>query len=364
MTDILQIDMSSTPTPPSDETSTITFHTNDTIEEKDGMDIPAANMKPLRPSFEASTSTLLPALTKLVETCPSALKEYYIHTLEIVRGWVEVDLMRTGKGKGSGRGLEAPLLGADEEQAPAVTEHPSNAVEISLKLAWLMTLLLIGIKLSTAIYSTSIAMISMAVDSALDVASQTIVAFTQRKIRQRDPHRYPAGKTRLEPLSLIIFAVIMGMSAVILLTEAIRVLIDGMTTPPEIRADAITFTLWGVTLFLQILSYIYCRHVANKYAALEGASSLGVVAEDHLNDVLVNLVGGLPGLMAGVYSSAWLADPIGAIVLSIYIGYRWTACCYEQYGPLAGRTAPSEVISKLSYMAMKHDSRILYVDTV
>lgn len=61
---------------------------------------------------------------------------------------------------------------------------------------------------------------------------------------------------------------------------------------------------------------------------------------------------------------AWFVDPIGAILIALLILFSWVSNAFEQVWLLVGKSAPRDFISKLIYLAMTHDSRILKVDTV
>jgi divalent metal cation (Fe/Co/Zn/Cd) transporter len=69
-------------------------------------------------------------------------------------------------------------------------------------------------------------------------------------------------------------------------------------------------------------------------------------------------------LIAGYEHSLWFMDPIGGILISLYICARWTTVCHEQFILLLGQSAPRAFLSQLTYLAMIHDERILKVDTV
>ena len=60
----------------------------------------------------------------------------------------------------------------------------------------------------------------------------------------------------------------------------------------------------------------------------------------------------------------WFADPLGAILIGLLILVSWAANAFEHVWLLVGKSAPNEYISKLIYLVMTHDSRILKVDTV
>lgn len=60
----------------------------------------------------------------------------------------------------------------------------------------------------------------------------------------------------------------------------------------------------------------------------------------------------------------WYLDPIGAICIALLILFSWVSNAFEQVWLLVGKSAPRDFVSKLIYMAMTHDTRILKVDTV
>ena len=59
-----------------------------------------------------------------------------------------------------------------------------------------------------------------------------------------------------------------------------------------------------------------------------------------------------------------IIDPIGAILLSLYIIFNWIAVGYEQLKNLVGHTADRRFLSKLTWIAANHDKRIESVDTI
>ena len=59
----------------------------------------------------------------------------------------------------------------------------------------------------------------------------------------------------------------------------------------------------------------------------------------------------------------WYLDPIGAILIALLILFSWVSNAFEQVWLLVGKSAPREFISKLIYIAMTFDSRILKVET-
>jgi len=83
---------------------------------------------------------------------------------------------------------------------------------------------------------------------------------------------------------------------------------------------------------------------------------------DHRNDIVVNAF----GLAMSIVGSrvAWFVDPIGAILIGFLILFSWGANAFEHVWLLVGKGAPKEFISKVVYLVVTHDTRILKVDTV
>lgn len=237
----------------------------------------------------------------------------------------------------------------------------SSAAHLAIQLSFGCTFILLAIKVSAAVWSQSMAVLASSVDSGLDVLSQMTLLIISRALRRHDPYKYPTGRSRLEPLGILMFAIIMGMASIFLLYESISHLIDGLQRAPDIRIDGITLGLMCSAIVIQLGMYFYCKSVSLRHNDNASAAAL---AQDHLNDVCVNFIGGIPAVIAGYVSGAWFMDSVGAICISIYIGVRWTVVFVGQISSLVGRAAPPSFVGKLTYLAATHDVRIKAVDTV
>ena len=242
-------------------------------------------------------------------------------------------------------------------------EKPSTAAYLAIQISLGLTFILLGLKLFTAIYSGSIAVVASAVDSALDVLSQGTLLFTARLMKKYDPYNYPAGKNKMEPVAVLTFSIIMGMAALFLLYESVNDLITGLQEDGKhVKMDAVTVSILVFVVGVQLVMWIYCKRVAA--LPIPGANAADALAQDHINDVFINVIGGVPAIVAGYVSGAWLADPIGGMALSVYIAIRWTMSAIEQIPMLVGKTADPSFLNQLTYLAGTHDPRILKVDTI
>jgi cation diffusion facilitator family transporter len=90
--------------------------------------------------------------------------------------------------------------------------------------------------------------------------------------------------------------------------------------------------------------------------------TLEAVAQDHRNDALSNGVSAVALLLALDHHQLWWCDPVGAIVISIYIIRSWYHTGKEQIEHLTGKSAPADFLEELTDLAEHFDERLL-VDT-
>jgi Cation efflux family/Dimerisation domain of Zinc Transporter len=91
--------------------------------------------------------------------------------------------------------------------------------------------------------------------------------------------------------------------------------------------------------------------------------TLEALAQDHWNDTLSNGVAAIALMLALHDKRLWFLDPIGAILISMYIIYSWYMKGKEQIEHLTGKSAPGHFIGELVELANEFDDRIV-VDTV
>ena len=152
----------------------------------------------------------------------------------------------------------------------------------------------------------------------------------------KDSFRFPVGKNRLEPLGVMLFAVVMGISMLMLAREAVTDMIMGFTSDdgeggvptlgPEVLAGIVA------TVVIKAALHVYCKRVAEK----TNSSAVETYAEDHRNDVLTNSLGLLGGYLAAKVHGMWWIDPLIALILSLFVAYNWLGSAHEQLWLLCG----------------------------
>ncbi|CAI5444381.1 unnamed protein product [Caenorhabditis angaria] len=211
-------------------------------------------------------------------------------------------------------------------------------------------------KIMASVLSGSMSIISSMVDSVVDLTSGLILSISNRMIRKRDPYLYPRGRTRLEPLALILISVIMGMASVQLIISSANRISDKLNNIADpLDVTYITVGIMLTTVCTKFLLFMICQ----KY---KSNPSIKVLAMDHRNDCISNLM---------TLGCAWMGknywyymDPIGAILVSFYILYTWIRTGRTHALMLSGKSAAPEFINRIIKVGIDHDKRITHIDTV
>ncbi|CAA0837497.1 Putative metal tolerance protein C3 [Striga hermonthica] len=267
-------------------------------------------------------------------------KDYYQRQFATLRSFEEVD------------SLDSPNVVIDEEQ---IDRQQQAQHERAMNISNSANVFLLAFKIYATVQSGSLAIAASTLDSLLDLMAGGILWFTHLSMKTINIYKYPIGKLRVQPVGIIIFAAIMATLGFQVLIQAVEQLIkhepsEKMTSHQLLWLYVIMLTATAVKFVL----WIYCRSSGNKIVR--------AYAKDHYFDVVTNVV----GLVAAVLGNRffWWIDPAGAIALAVYTITNWSGTVLENAVSLVGQSAPPEVLQKLTYLVLKHDSKIKRVDTV
>lgn len=237
----------------------------------------------------------------------------------------------------------------------AKEEETSRSVQFAININLLVNILLLAGKGYAVLSSNSVSLIASFVDSALDLLSTIIIFATSKAIAYRSwktIYKYPVGKQRLEPLGVVIFSVLMIASFVQVFIESVGRLREVVSTGHQDSESAANLPLIGVAFMLAtigIKTVMWLLYRSSK------SSGVRAVAQDAENDVVFNIA----SLIFPIVGSklGWPAlDPIGGIVLSIYIIYEWIETLWETVSKLSGAVASATEISKCLYCVVRFNS--------
>jgi len=288
---------------------------------------------------------------------------------------------------------------------------------IALRVSLWFNVLITLAKLVAYLQTFSLSVLAALLDAVLDVVSQMVLNYTEKHSSlQRSSALYPAGASRLEPIGVLTCAALMGMASFEVLKESATSLIYGQSTITEEPSMASFWNMFSIVLVKMFLLWL-CNAGANKRVVLEReeeedsmiavASEKGLLkatgttadhhhhhhqhaspapaaikssvhtkavvqmadptiealAQDHFNDILSNGVAAVALLFALRSPALWFLDPLGAILISVYIIYSWYMTGKEQIEHLTGKVAPEDFIEELKELAANFDDR-LEVDVV
>lgn len=274
--------------------------------------------------------------------------DYYSRQNAVIKGLLDIENMVTGN------------KDSQENHDQDDQDNDASAV-LAIRLSFFANIVLTVIKVITAVLTGSMAVIASTIDSFLDLFSGSIIFVTQRAISRVDPYKFPSGKARLEPVGIIIFAVVMGMASLQILIQSFQRIVAGVSgSTEEVDLSLLSTLLLVSVVAVKSLLYLFCTAVLKKI----NSSAVEALAQDHRNDVITNSIGIGCAFLAGSVKSLWWFDCLGAIVLASVILYSWVNTGREQISMMVGRAAPAEFVGQIAYLAGRCHADILRVDTV
>ncbi|RDA94065.1 hypothetical protein CP533_5277 [Ophiocordyceps camponoti-saundersi (nom. inval.)] len=245
-------------------------------------------------------------------------------------------------------------LTVDDEERSAEDEEARlrPRVRVAVYGSFGVNAALFAIQLYAAVSTGSLSLFATTADAFMDLVSSCVMVITSRLARRPSIYRFPVGRTRIEPVGIIIFCALMATVAVELIIESGRSLAQGHHDAAPLQPLPLSLT--GVAILSKSSLMAYCFFYRR-------FPSVHVFFIDHRNDIVVNVFG-LVMSIAG-HRLAWYLDPVGAICIALLILVSWSSNAFEQAGLLAGKSAPWPYISKLIYVTLTHSSHILKVDT-
>ena len=187
-------------------------------------------------------------------------------------------------------------------QAPSKT----RAAGVSI----LSNAILIALKLAAGAITGSIAIITEAVHSSIDLLAAVIAYFSVRKADEPPDADHPYGHAKIENLSAAIEGMLILVGAGIIVYEATRRLVD--TPAVESLEVGIAVIGFSAVANLVVSSYLYRRADATESPALEGDAA-------HLRTDAATSGGVFVALVLVEVTGVEVLDPIVALVVAVAI---------------------------------------------
>jgi cation diffusion facilitator family transporter len=242
------------------------------------------------------------------------------------------------------------LLQVKQSKNEALDRQVSWIINISL----IVNILLFAFKVWAYILSNSLSIAASTVDSFLDLCVQVVIYISHDEKRSTDTKRFPVGKSRFEPVGLIICAALMFIAGLQLISSSFVSLWWGADATIETTAVMVII----LVIVLKSALWYYC------YSQRKISDTVETLAFDHRNDVLSNLVALLAICIVRFAPSLWWADPIGCIAISIYIALNWFQIAQEKIHELVGLSADETFVQKLTNFVNHYHPEQMELDNI
>ncbi|PAA84839.1 hypothetical protein BOX15_Mlig002438g14 [Macrostomum lignano] len=274
--------------------------------------------------------------------------------------------------------------GVDPDAADIEESDTRCSIRLA-QLSFFINLALAIIKGTAIALSGSLSVVSSLIDSLIDLVSGIVVWIANRQVKSRNPYYYPQGKTRLEPIAIVILAVIMSTSTIQIIIKAIESIVNMAMDTKTVASNASfclcdndangsvfvsglaaghgdygtswgsVFGLIGSVIILKLFLFVLCHRLGT-------TSSTGALALDHRNDCVSNAT---VLIMTVLSAYVWpYFDAIGALAISVYIIYTWAETLKQQIRLLTGYTADSEYLKQIIFICVNHHPLIQQLETV
>lgn len=213
-------------------------------------------------------------------------------------------------------------------------EENNSQVLTAILVNFLINILLLVGKIAVTLLTNSLSVVASLVDSILDFLSTFIIYIVNRLAAQNNwkvQHSYPVGRSRLEPLGVLIFSIIIIISFFQVGQESFKRLFSStpeQRLPATIGFDAVLIMV--ITIVAKLGCWIWCSK--------SQSSSVQALAQDAMTDIVFNTVSLLMPWLGHIFNIWWF-DPLGALLLSVYIIFNWGKTAFEHINNLTGAVA-------------------------
>ncbi|CAE6502101.1 unnamed protein product [Rhizoctonia solani] len=224
-------------------------------------------------------------------------------------------------------------------------KEKERLIQLAINLNFALNVVLLSGKGVAVLLSGSVSIWASFVDSFMDFLSTVIVIWTtyvissSKKKGDQGRKKYPTGKQRMEPLGVVIFSVFMIAMFLQVGVEGIKRLLSGANE--EFVLDRITIIIMAIT--------IATKTVAWQLSARIKSNGVQALAQDNKNDVFFTTFSVIFPGVASLTHLPWL-DPLGGIILSLYIIIEWTETLMLNFRQLSGRAADPDEYRRMLYL--------------
>jgi ferrous-iron efflux pump FieF len=208
-----------------------------------------------------------------------------------------------------------------------------------------VALLLIAVKFAAWLETGSVALLSSVIDSLLDAVAAVInLAAVRHAMTPADrEHRFGHGKA--EPLAVLGQSAFITGSAVLLLAEAVRRLIE----PAEVANPPLGIAVMMFSIALTVVLVMFQRGVVRR----TGSIAIGADELHYRSDVILNL-SVIAALALGALSGIHILDPLFGAAIGVWIVWSAVGLARLSLTQLMDQELPDDEREKIREIAQSH----------
>lgn len=114
--------------------------------------------------------------------------------------------------------------------------------------------------MTAAAKTGSLAIVASALDSLLDLLAGAILWFTKWSMQHINKYKYPIGKSRMQPVGIVVFAAIMATLGMQVLLTGIQELVEGNSNFSLGNKERIwLISVMSTAILSKLGLFLYCR---------------------------------------------------------------------------------------------------------
>ncbi|CAI4231995.1 unnamed protein product [Auanema sp. JU1783] len=205
--------------------------------------------------------------------------------------------------------------------------------------------------LVASILSGSLSILSLFIDSSMDISCSFVMNICIYLIQKRDTINYPRGRERLETIGAVLCAILMIFANIIMIFQTVSSIIS------DVKGPTMDFYTMSILIVQTVLKALFCYLCYRR----SSTSSL-VIAMDLRNDIVTRCLA-LVFALSGDY--VWkYADSVGAVIICSIITVSWIRHISEIVPNLIGKRGNQQNISRILKIVLDHDERIKFIDHI
>ncbi|MBO0708984.1 MAG: cation diffusion facilitator family transporter [Candidatus Dormibacteraeota bacterium] len=190
-------------------------------------------------------------------------------------------------------------------------DHRRSVAELVALGSLIVDCLLVAGKLTAALLTGSLGLLSDAVQSGLDLIASSFAFLAVRAATKPADYEHPYGHARAENLAAFGEGLLLGVAALVIGYEGVRRVIGGGVT---VQPSWFAYAVLGITIAVEATRTTVLRRVAHA----SGSPALAASAQNRFADILSALAV-LIGLILVQVAGLGRADAVAALIVSVII---------------------------------------------